>query len=217
MTPLKPDVSLLQQPSFAQAVIHALEILGVLIRQRFAAMFKGKSRIDAQRLPPCRAPVELSRFHVRMTGVIVAVLLSVSSALAGASEDCAAAYDRQDYVLALRLCRPLAEQGDIDAQTAVGNLYYEGWGVEQNYTSAANWFRKAAEEGDATGQFSLGWAYEQGDGVLQDYVLAHMWYNLAAAQGADVAAKDRDRVAAKMTSDQIAEAQRVVRGWKPTK
>jgi hypothetical protein len=44
-----------------------------------------------------------------------------------------------------------------------------------------------------------------------------MWYNLAAAQGADVAAKDRDRVAAKMTSDQIAEAQRVVRGWKPTK
>ena len=162
-------------------------------------------------------PVEPCRFYVRMTGVIVVVLLSVSGAMAGALDDCAAAYDRQDYVLALRLCRPLAEQGDIDAQTAVGNLYYEGWGVEQNYTSAANWFRKAAEQGDATGQFSLGWAYEQGDGVLQDYVLAHMWYNLAAAQGAGVAAKNRDRVAAKMTPDQIAEAQRLAREWKPTK
>ena len=162
-------------------------------------------------------PVEPCWFCVRMTGVIGVVLLSVGSAMAGALDDCEAAYDRQDYVLALRLCRPLAEQGDIDAQTAVGNLYYEGWGVEQNYTSAANWFRKAAEQGDATGQFSLGWAYEQGDGVLQDYVLAHMWYNLAAAQGAGVAAKNRDRVAAKMTPDQIAEAQRLAREWKPTK
>jgi TPR repeat protein len=60
-------------------------------------------------------------------------------------------------------------------------------------------------------------AYEQGDGVLQDYVLAYMWYNLAAAQGAGVAAKDRDRVAARMTPEQIAEAQRLAREWKPTK
>jgi TPR repeat protein len=162
-------------------------------------------------------PVEPCRFYVRMTGVIVVVLLFFSSAMAGALDDCSAAYDRQDYVLALRLCRPLAEQGDPSAQTALGNLYYEGWGVEQNYTGAANWFRKAAEQGDATGQFSLGWAYEQGDGVLQDYVLAHMWYNLAASQGADVAAKNRDRVAAEMSPEQIAEAQRLAREWKPTK
>ena len=151
-----------------------------------------------------------------LAGVVLGVLVS-GDAIAGAVEDCAAASDRQDYAEALRLCRPLAEQGDIDAQTAVGNLYYEGWGVEQNYTSAANWFRKAADQGDATGQFSLGWAYEQGEGVLQDYVLAHMWYNLAAAQGAGVAAKNRDRVAAKMTPAQIAEAQRLAREWKPAK
>ena len=53
--------------------------------------------------------------------------------------------------------------------------------------------------------------------MLQDYVLAHMWYNLAAAQDAGVAAKNRDRVAAKMTPAQIAEAQRLAREWKPTK
>jgi TPR repeat protein len=151
-----------------------------------------------------------------LIGVFIAVLIS-GDAIAGALEDCTAAYNRQDYPEAIRLCRPLAELGDIDAQTALGNLYYEGGGVEQNYTSAANWFRKAAEQGDATGQFSLGLAYEQGDGVPQDYVLAHMWYNLAAAQGAGVAAKARDELAAAMTPEQIAEAQRLAREWKPTK
>jgi hypothetical protein len=40
-----------------------------------------------------------------------------------------------------------------------------------------------------------------------------VWYNLAAAQGAGVAAKNRDKVAAKMTP----EAQRLAREWKPTK
>ena len=35
-------------------------------------------------------------------GVVIAVLLS-SNAIAGAFEDCAAAYDRQDYATALQL------------------------------------------------------------------------------------------------------------------
>ena len=47
------------------------------------------------------------------------------------------------------------------------------------------------------------------------YVLAHMWFNLAAAQGDKQAAADRDAIAAKMTPDQIAEAQRMARDWKP--
>jgi hypothetical protein len=51
-----------------------------------------------------------------LTGVIVVILLSTSGALAGLSEDCAAAavnvYGQQDYAKALRVCRPLAEQGE---------------------------------------------------------------------------------------------------------
>ena len=53
-------------------------------------------------------PVEM-----RLSGSLMfigAVLLSASSALAGALEDCAAAFDRQDYAAALRLCRPLASK-----------------------------------------------------------------------------------------------------------
>ena len=60
-------------------------------------------------------------------------------------------------------------------------------------------------------------------GVPQDYVLAHMWFNLPAATSLledaatrERAVKYRDRVAAEMTTERIAEAQRLAREWKPT-
>ena len=53
--------------------------------------------------------------------------------------------------------------------------------------------------------------YRKGEGVIQDYVRAHMWYNLSAAGGNADVAKDRDLVAAKMTTQQIAEAQKLAR------
>ena len=53
----------------------------------------------------------------------------------------------------------------------------------------------------------------------QDYTQAHMWFNLAAAnlpkEARDIAVRNRDRVAAKMTPAQIAEAQKLAREWKP--
>jgi TPR repeat protein len=56
----------------------------------------------------------------------------------------------------------------------------------------------------------------KGEGAPQDYVMAHMWYNLAAASGKlPGAAARRDLIAKMMTPDQIAEAQRMAREWKP--
>jgi len=53
--------------------------------------------------------------------------------------------------------------------------------------------------------------------VSQDYVAAHMWTNLAAAQSSgedrDRWVKNRDINAAKMTAEQIAEAQRRASEW----
>jgi hypothetical protein len=42
-----------------------------------------------------------------------------------------------------------------------------------------------------------------------------MWFNLAGANGSVSAVKSRDLVANQMTPDQIAEAQRLAREWKP--
>ena len=101
------------------------------------------------------------------------------------------------------------------AQNNLGLMFELGQGVTRDYAEAARWYRKAAEQGEALAQDNLGRMYEQGRGVTQDYVLAHMWHNLAAAQGDDDAAKARDGLAQQMTPDQIAEAQRLAREWKP--
>ena len=150
-----------------------------------------------------------------LTGVTVAVLLS-GYATAGALEDCVAAYDRQDYAAALQLCRPLAEKGDARAQLSLGGMYYNGQGVQQDYVEAARWTRKGAEQGYAPAQADLGVMYWNGQGVPQDVVLAYMWLSLAAAQEPD-AVEERDVAASQMTRDEIAEAQRLAREWKPSK
>ena len=78
---------------------------------------------------------------------------------------------------------------------------------------------RAAEQGNALGQVNLGRMYDHGHGVPQDYAQAHMWYNLAShaedPPTREMAVKNRDDVATKMTPAQIAEAQRMAREWKP--
>ena len=76
-------------------------------------------------------------------------------------------------------------------------------------------WRPLAEKGDAAAQWSLGTMYAEGQGVPQDYVLAHMWMNLAVAKGVQEVVKGRDLLEKNMTTDQIAEAQRLAKEWTP--
>jgi hypothetical protein len=115
-------------------------------------------------------------------------------------------------VEAAKWYRKAAEQGFAPAQANLGRLYYLGIGVARNLVEAASWRRKAAEQGYPEAQVWLGNNYRDGEGVPKDYVLAYMWFNLAAASPIGVgfdAPKSRDRLAARMTPDQIAEAQRL--------
>ena len=88
-------------------------------------------------------------------------------------------------------------------------MYAKGEGLAENDAEAVKWFRQAAEQGNALAQSNLGWRYYWGDGVLQDFVRAHAWLNLAAAQGNKKAAEQRDRLREKMTTEQVAEAQKL--------
>ena len=83
----------------------------------------------------------------------------------------------------LEKLRPLATQGEQDAQYKLGALYYSGNGVEQDYTESALWYRRAAQQGNVDAQFSLGNMYLMGEGVQQDDNQAAHWYALAADQG----------------------------------
>jgi len=124
--------------------------------------------------------------------------------------------DKGDYATALKEWRPLAEQGDAEAQCNLGYMYKCGQGVPQDDAEAARWFRRAAEQGNAIAQFSLGIMYATGRGVQEDYVQAYLWFTRAAAQGHSSAGKFRDTVLAEdMTPAQLTEAQRLAREWKP--
>ena len=54
-----------------------------------------------------------------------------------------------DFATALREWKPLAEQGNADAQNNLGLMYREGQGVPQDYKTAVKWYQRAAEQGDA--------------------------------------------------------------------
>ena len=125
------------------------------------------------------------------------------------------AYERGDYATALTEFRPLAQQGDADAQFYLGQMYSEGRGVPQDDAEAVRWYRRAAEQGDAEAQHNLGFMYSKGQGAPQDYVQAYMWVNLAVAQGREDARKARDILAEHMTLAQMDEARRLAREWKP--
>ena len=80
------------------------------------------------------------------------------------------------------------------------------------------------KQGDSDNLYKLGLIYSTGQGGAVDYVQAHMWFNLAASQLSasekekrDMAVKNRDLIAAKMTPAQLAEAQRLAREWRPKK
>jgi TPR repeat protein len=115
-----------------------------------------------------------------------------------------------------------ADKGDAVARFTLGVMYGEGRGVPQDFAEAARWYQRAAEQGDAQAQYNLGLAYAHGEGVAQDVVEAHMWFNLAAARfpatdtrNRAAAVKNRDTVAGEMTSEQLAQAQKRARDWKP--
>ncbi len=103
-------------------------------------------------------------------------------------------------------------------------MYATGQGTAKDYPEAMRWYTKAAERCDASAQNNLGSMYATGKAVPRDLVQAHKWYTLAAAHFApdeaafrDKAVRNADTIAAKMTPEQIAEAQRLAREWQPTR
>ncbi len=119
-----------------------------------------------------------------LRAVAISILLSSLVAPAWAGFDEAdAAYQRGDYETALRELRPLANQGNANAQNNLGRMYARGEGVPRDDAEAVRWFRKAAERGYAKAQYNLGTMYHKGEGVPQDHAEAVRWYRKAADQG----------------------------------
>ena len=89
-----------------------------------------------------------------------------------------------------------AEQGDAGAQYALGTLYKNGEGVDQNYQEALKGYKKSADQGYVDAQVILGAMHYVGQGVAQDKVMAFEWWSKAAVQGNEAAQKSLDMLCA---------------------
>ncbi len=112
--------------------------------------------------------------------VLTATVFWPLSAVAETLGDGMAAYDQGDYVEALAIWRPLAEQDDAVAQSLIAMIYELGEGVPRQPKLAARWYERAAKAGHPPSQFQLGRLFRDGVGVKRDVVESFVWFSLAA-------------------------------------
>jgi len=143
---------------------------------------------------------------------------------AGAQSCLGVAYQlAKNYEEAARWYRLAANQGEAEAQLGLGHLYERGQGLPKDIKEANRLFRLAADQNDGEAQYSLAASYASGEGFPKDYLLAYMWITLSNS-GAWLFPDTKPtteihtilgNLAGKMTKAQIADAQRLVREWKP--
>jgi len=124
----------------------------------------------------------------------------------------------------LAMMEAAANRGDANAQTNLGVAHEFGYGVVPNPQEAVKWYQRAAAQGDVRAQFYLSGCYEMGTGVAQDFVQAYYWLNVAVANSSPAnggyveMVRRRDRLGrTRLKPDQIADAQKRSREWKPQK
>lgn len=144
--------------------------------------------------------------------VFVCCLLIGFGVRAESLEDGYVAWNEGDYDTALSEWLPLAQAGDVDAQSALGFMYYNGQGVSRDFPQAFVWYRRAAAQGSALAQNNLALMYANGNGVKRDDARALMWFNLAAVTmesetARNAAMENRDSFAKQIRPDQAERAQ----------
>jgi hypothetical protein len=87
--------------------------------------------------------------------IAAAQIFGAAGTLAGPLEDGMTAYNRGDYVPAMKLFRPLAREGNAKAQAAIGTMYRRGKGVAKSSAHAFMWLSIAAARGDGSARAEM--------------------------------------------------------------
>jgi TPR repeat protein len=89
----------------------------------------------------------------------------------------------REFGLALANFKPLAEQGDVDGERALGQLLMQACTGLQDQKAGVEWLTKAATAGNVSAQNQLAVAYMRGHGVAQDDNKAYALFSQTAATG----------------------------------
>jgi uncharacterized protein len=95
------------------------------------------------------------RLNLLVSGLTIALAMVSTSARADVKSG-VDAWSRGDYPAAIKEWRPLAINGDADAQFNLGQAYKLGRGVPVDFKLAEGWYRKAADQGHFQAEDNLG-------------------------------------------------------------
>jgi TPR repeat protein len=128
----------------------------------------------------------------------------------GAYNEGLRAFLADDFISALAFWTPIALEGHGQAAWRIGTMHETGQGVPQDGGIAAEWYERGATAGERQAMAALGALYLNGFGVPQDFARAYLWLSLAVARGDYGAMALRDRAAANLSRDQLAEVEHQV-------
>lgn len=140
-------------------------------------------------------------------------------------------YEYGNYDIALKHWKPLAEDGDCDAEFSLGLLYFEGQAVGKSYETAKGWWLKAANQGQPDAQVGLGVIFSQGEipyspfncrdgcGVAKNLIEAYKWSSLASEVGYGIEKRQADglleKIRGEMSAEDIKVGAKIVEEWEP--
>lgn len=142
-------------------------------------------------------------------------------------------YERGNHENAAKYWEPLAEKGDCDAEFWMGWLYFLGQGKPQDQAKAISLWQKAANGNHPKAQWALGDLYYQDEKGYyfyqyckncifdKDIIQAYVWYKLSEKSArykgeTEYIERMIKAITTDMTSEEIAEGDRMVNSWKPT-
>lgn len=123
----------------------------------------------------------------------------------------------RDEKEAIRLLTAAAEQNDTYAIAMLGRIYNKGGGVVRDTTEAMRWWRRGVALNSGLSMWNIGFSMIYGKDVVEGY----KWLTLGIKYLEPGVDPRRFRAElgyfskTKMTPAQVAEAERLVREWKP--
>jgi hypothetical protein len=153
---------------------------------------------------------------VMLLGLFLAGTLPSAAQLGEFKRKAEEAMQAGNYAEAFCIIKPLALQGNADAQFSLGWMYANGYGLRINEREAFRWWHEAAEQGHPEAMFTVAMAYLNGEGVEKDERAALEWLHKAALRGVD----DAEQIIRSRAAQGRAEAVALVRAllrtdWAP--
>jgi TPR repeat protein len=97
----------------------------------------------------------------------------------------------------------------------LAQLIEKGKGTKRDDAEAFQWYKKAADKGFASAQSKVSEMYARGQGVPANPEQAYFWSTLAAKQNEKNAERRSAALAANLSADAVARAQKSAGEWKP--